>query len=78
MTCQELVELVTEYFEGSLADEDHERFEDHLLLCPYCSTYLDQMQITIELLGSLSEGHVSPAARDELLSAFRNWKRHSA
>ena len=78
MTCQELVELLTEYLEGSLAADDHERFEDHLMTCRYCETYLDQMQTTIELLGSLSEEHLPPAARDQLLAAFRNWKLRGA
>jgi anti-sigma factor RsiW len=75
MTCQELVELVTEYFEGTLPPRDRARFERHLGTCPYCTTYLDQMRITIRTLGRLPEETVSPAARDALLGAFRDWKR---
>ncbi len=75
MTCQELVELVTEYLEGTLPAGDRARFERHLGTCPYCNTYLDQMRITIRTLGRLPEETVSPAARDALLDAFRDWKR---
>ena len=35
MTCQELVELVTEYLEGTLAVEMRARFEEHLAVCSW-------------------------------------------
>jgi anti-sigma factor RsiW len=75
MTCQELVELVTEYLEGTLPHADRARFDDHLQECRYCVTYVEQMRITIDALGALDETQLSPAARDALLSAFRDWKR---
>jgi anti-sigma factor RsiW len=75
MTCQELVELVTEYLEGALPARDRARFERHIDECPYCNRYLDQMRITIRTLGRIPEETIAPAARDELLHAFRDWKR---
>jgi anti-sigma factor RsiW len=75
MTCQELVELVTEYLEGELPARERERFERHLGECPYCTSYLDQMRITIRTLGRLEEESLSPEAKDALLTAFRDWKR---
>jgi anti-sigma factor RsiW len=75
MTCQELVELVTDYFEGALSARDRARFERHISGCPHCTTYLDQMRITIRTLGRLPQEAVSPVARDALLSAFHEWKR---
>jgi anti-sigma factor RsiW len=77
MTCQELVELVTEYLEGTLPHADRELFEQHVRDCEYCETYLDQMRQTIGLLGRLPEDSLSPAARDELLHAFRGWRSGS-
>jgi anti-sigma factor RsiW len=53
MTCQELVELVTEYLEGTLPGPDRQRFEEHLAECPHCVAYLEQMRITIGLVGRL-------------------------
>jgi anti-sigma factor RsiW len=78
LTCQELVELVTEYFEGTLPARERIRFERHLSTCPYCTTYLDQMQITIRTLGRLPEETISADAREALLGAFREWKRERA
>ncbi len=75
ITCQELVELVTEYLEGTLPGRDRVRFERHLDGCPYCTIYLDQMRITIRTLGRLPEETIEPGARDALLDAFRDWKR---
>jgi anti-sigma factor RsiW len=74
LTCQELVELVTEYLEGSLPPEDRDRFEQHLILCEGCVLYLEQMRTTIGVTGSLTEESVTPEAREDLLRVFRDWK----
>ena len=75
MTCQELVELVTDYFEDALPARDRARFEPHIGGCPHCTTYVEQMRITIRTLGRLPEESVSPRAREDLLDVFRDWKR---
>lgn len=75
LTCKELVELVTEYIEGTLPAAERARFEAHLPACSGCRTYLDQMRRTIRAMGRLTEATIPPPARDELLSIFRNWKR---
>lgn len=75
MTCQELVELVTEYLEGKLDADLRARFEQHLAACPGCSEYLEQMRLTIGATGRLSEDALQPAATDALLDVFRDWKR---
>ena len=61
------MELSTEYLEDTLPSEDKARFEQHLVFCDWCRTYLDQMRLTIRTLGSRR-------AREELLQAFSNWK----
>jgi anti-sigma factor RsiW len=75
LTCQEFVELVTDYLEGALSHAEAQRFEAHLADCHPCVEYLAQMRETIRAVGQLREEHVPPAARDELLRAFRDWKR---
>ena len=74
LTCEELVELVTEYLEGKLAPHEGRRLEEHLGDCPGCRTYLDQMRQTIRTLGRLAEETIDPKARQELLQLFRQWK----
>jgi anti-sigma factor RsiW len=74
MTCRELVEVVTEYFEGSLSGPNRGRFEEHIMSCPPCRAHLEQMQETMQLLGSIPEETVSFEAEKELVEAFRGWK----
>jgi predicted anti-sigma-YlaC factor YlaD len=74
MDCKELVELVTEYFEGTLPETERARFEAHLGTCSGCQNYLKQMQQTIRTLGKLTEETLPPQTRDELLQVFKNWK----
>jgi anti-sigma factor RsiW len=74
LSCQELVELVTDYLEGALAPEERERFEAHVADCPGCDLYLEQMRTTIALAGATRELESRPEVAG-LLEAFRGWKR---
>jgi predicted anti-sigma-YlaC factor YlaD len=74
LTCRELVEVVTEYLEGTMEPEDRLRFEEHLAFCTWCVDYLDQVRETIRVTGALKEEHLTPKTRDDLLKVFRNWK----
>jgi hypothetical protein len=73
VTCAQLVELVTEYFEGTLSPALVERFEQHLVICDGCSIHVQQMRETIRLTGSLTEADLDQDLADQLLTAFRNW-----
>ena len=74
LTCQELVELVTNYLENSLEPDARVRFELHLGVCPGCVDYLDQMRLTMRATGTLREESLDPAVRSALLDAFRAWR----
>ena len=74
MSCKELVEVITEYIEGTLPAEDRARFERHLAGCEGCHAYLDQMRETIRALGTLPPESLSPEAERKLLAAFRGWR----
>jgi hypothetical protein len=74
MSCQQLVELVTDYFEGSLSWRQRRRFEKHIRGCFWCERYVEQMRVTIETVGKLEVDSISPEARDTLLAAFSDWR----
>jgi anti-sigma factor RsiW len=74
MSCQEVVELVTTYFEGALSPEEHVRFEAHLATCDGCQVYVRQIRATIGLVGRATPDDLSSEAERELLAAFRSWK----
>lgn len=69
--CQEVVEVLTEYLEGGLADHERELLEQHLLLCAGCGEYLRQLRATIDLTGRLSEEDVPDGLLDAVLRRFR-------
>ena len=75
LSCQELVELVTDYAENTLSREDHVRFEEHLGGCNGCRNYIAQMTTTVAAVGRLRPDDLSPEAEQALLDAFRGWKR---
>jgi anti-sigma factor RsiW len=75
MPCRELVELVTDYLEDRLPDDDRARFEAHLRACEACRDYLEQFRRTIRMLGRLPEEALSADARKTLLDAFKDWSR---
>lgn len=73
LACQEVVELVTAYLEDALEPVDRERFEEHLVFCDGCDTYLDQMRTTVRLTGS-ADVALPAELEDRLLEAFRGWR----
>ena len=73
LSCREIVELVSDYLEGALPRRTHARVGEHLMLCPMCTTYLDQILATVGATRRLSEEELDPAVRDELVRAFRGW-----
>jgi len=75
LTCQELVELVTDYLEMRMSAHARARFEAHLAACEGCRDYLEQMRRTIQALGQLTEDTIPSNVRDQLLKRFRTWKQ---
>lgn len=75
LTCKEFIQLVTEYLEGALPPGEKSRFDAHLSVCPGCQAYFEQIRLTILWTGGVTEEQISPAAQDELLHAFREWKK---
>jgi anti-sigma factor RsiW len=74
LSCQELVELVTDYLEDALPAEDRQRFDSHIAACDGCRRYLAQIEVTLALSGRLTPEQLAPEAEAALLEAFRDWK----
>ncbi|HEX5621326.1 MAG TPA: zf-HC2 domain-containing protein [Solirubrobacteraceae bacterium] len=72
ISCQEVVEVITDYLEGKLSPEDVAIFEAHLELCDGCKWYLEQMRTTIAAVGRVEDAEVPDELRDTVLAAFRN------
>jgi anti-sigma factor RsiW len=75
LSCQEVVELVTDYLEDALPPDEREVVEHHLAGCKKCDAYLDQMRTTIRLVGQVDAASLSADARRDLVDAFRGFRR---
>jgi anti-sigma factor ChrR (cupin superfamily) len=74
INCIDLVELVTEYLEGTLDHNQRATIDAHLEICPHCAEYIEQMRLTVASLGHVP---LEPAlqlphdVQQQLLDAFR-------
>jgi predicted anti-sigma-YlaC factor YlaD len=74
LVCQQAVELVTDYLEGSLSRRQRRRFEAHLRNCPNCHAYFEQIRVAIATTGSMEPDELDPAAREELINLYRRYR----
>jgi anti-sigma factor RsiW len=74
LVCREMVELITDYLEGTLSRAQRRRFDAHLGACENCAEYLHQMHTTIRLTGSLRAEDLTPAMREEFGGLYRRWR----
>jgi predicted anti-sigma-YlaC factor YlaD len=70
VTCEQFVELVTDYFEGALPRRTLGQVEEHLVMCDWCRAYSGQMQATVDSLRGVG-GQVSREPPSPLLAALR-------
>ena len=75
LSCKAVVELVTDYLEGTLPDDLRLKMEAHLSGCDGCTHYVEQMRETIRLMGEVREENLSPRQRADLLTLFHNWDK---
>jgi anti-sigma factor RsiW len=78
LVCQQAVELVSDYLEGTLSRSDRRRYETHLAGCPHCTEYLAQMRKTIQLTGTLTPDDLTPQMQDDFIALYRQWRADDA
>lgn len=71
ISCQELVELTTDFLEGALPAGQRDLFEAHTAACEGCRNYLKQMQQMIHVLGSFPPQPIPGETRDKLRKLFQ-------
>jgi anti-sigma factor RsiW len=75
VSCQEVVELVSDYLEESLPADEAALFEQHLNFCEGCVWYVDQLRTTVQSVGRVREEDLPEPTRERLMTAFRDWRR---
>lgn len=76
LMCKEVVELVTDYLSHAMAPEDRVCLEQHLLVCPPCTAYLQQVRTTMALAHGLRDDEPPADIEADLLSLFRRRNRN--
>jgi anti-sigma-K factor RskA len=70
--CQDVVELVTEYLEGTLPAGVRPAFEAHLRECPDCVEIVEQFRATIAAVGAVHHPSLPSSTQRRLVDAFRD------
>lgn len=75
ISCRELTELVTDYLEDRLPNEEKMSFQMHIGMCKSCRNYVSQMRQTVQVLGKVPEELSIPEElEDALRQHFRQWR----
>jgi predicted anti-sigma-YlaC factor YlaD len=69
--CREVVEVITDFLEGTLEPDVRDVFERHLAMCTWCQDYMDQMRGTMRVVGRLRRDDVPADLVDALARTFR-------
>jgi anti-sigma factor RsiW len=75
LSCQEIVEVITDYLEGAMDADLHTAFEAHLSGCPHCTHYLEQVRAMIRVSGTVEAEQLTPEFLTGLVAAFRDWRQ---
>ena len=72
LTCQEVLDFLSDYVEGRLSPARAARMEMHLAVCPQCVAYLDSFRATLAACRSLREADCEklPPLPAELVTAI--------
>jgi anti-sigma factor RsiW len=78
LACIELVNMIADYVDGDLNEDQRRSIERHLEVCEGCRAALEQFQIVIRLAGRLTAADVAridALARDRLMATLRAARR---
>ncbi|MBI3636571.1 MAG: zf-HC2 domain-containing protein [Candidatus Rokubacteria bacterium] len=71
MGCRDIVELLDDYLDGRLADEDARALEGHLRGCQDCTAFLETYRGTLRVTRALRERELPAQLRGRLLAFLR-------
>lgn len=69
LPCRDVVEVVTDYLDGTLPDAERRHLEAHLAECEDCAAYVEQIRTTID--GAERSGARAEALPPELREGVR-------
>ena len=70
-SCRDVTEQATDYLERRLTLGQRFKVLLHLLACPPCVRYVNQMKKTVHFVGAMPREKPDPGVQDALMKAFR-------
>jgi anti-sigma factor RsiW len=77
LVCQQAVELMSDYLDGSLSRRDRRRLTAHLALCDACTAYLEQLRVTVAASGVVRVDDLAPEVLETLTELFERFRDES-
>jgi anti-sigma factor RsiW len=77
LVCQQAVELMSDYLDGSLSRRARRRLKAHLALCDACTAYLEQLRVTIAVSGVVTADDLAPEVLETLSELFERFQDES-
>lgn len=79
LTCEQCVQFLLDYVDGTLPEAQRAAFDIHLAMCPDCVTYMANYRKAAELtrtLGTQDQPAGPVAAPDGLINAILRARKH--
>ena len=73
VTCQQAVELISDYLDGQLSRRTRSKLERHWAAGDDCETYLSQMRVVIATTGGITPESMDPTASDAIVDLFEKF-----
>jgi predicted anti-sigma-YlaC factor YlaD len=70
VTCEQLTAFIADYLAGDLDAETTLAFEEHLLGCSECISFLNTYRTTIDVVRSLRNEDIPPEMQDRVRRFF--------
>ncbi|MGC2168873.1 MAG: zf-HC2 domain-containing protein [Acidimicrobiales bacterium] len=74
LVCQQAVQLMNDYVDGTLSQRQRRRLEAHLAGCDACTAYLEQLRVTIRASAVVNVDDVDPAVLESLVELFERYQ----
>jgi len=75
ITCQQLIEFISQYRDHELTTEEHTEFERHLAVCPSCVAYLKTYEQTVLLAKASAHDQMPDEIPEPLVNAILEARR---
>jgi len=72
VNCKEILNILSDYVDGELAEEQCCRIREHLKDCSACREFAETFRRSLEIAHDLDEKHVPEDVCERVLQAFRS------